>query len=160
MASRFPGIPGGDATASFTDDRYGVGKTYEYYDSTYGWRTVKFMKGADVTITAGMVVYFGSALGTVTPDFTGGTGTVMACGVAIGGIAIGSYGFIVCGFGDRCLLNTDGGVAALAEPLVGHSTNGAVDTMATDEEEFVFAVSTAADSTPGNQVVAIIVRGA
>lgn len=161
MASRFPGIPGGDATASSTTPDFGtVGKLYEYEDDTYGWRTVMCVYVADaVAVTAGMSVEASTGgNGYVTPDRAGGTAVTGAVvGFAIGDIAAGSYGFIVCGFGNRVLALTDGSVAALGEPLVPHSSaNGQLDV---GSGEDVVAYAHAADSTPGNLVVATIVRG-
>ncbi len=137
-----------------------LGLKYRHYDSTYGWRTVMYVKNSDasVAIAAGTCVCWdGVAHHNVTADYSDGTAAM--AGVGIGAITAAYGGFIVCGYGDWCLLNTDGGVAAEGEFLVPDAADGTVDTLDTDEGEQAGAVSTAADNSPDDQVVAILIRG-
>lgn len=148
-----------DAFTAVNDEnaRHDLGTTARVYDSTYGWRTYAYYKVADaVNVTAGMVVCYSTTMGNVTPDISGGTSTGGAAGVALGSVTATYHGWFVVGKGDYVLVNTDGGVAAAGEFLVPHSVDGEVDTMADGEEEQVFAVATAADSSPGDQVVAVL----
>lgn len=136
-----------------------IGAKAYAYDATYGWRTYRYWKVADVGVTVGMCVCYSSTTGSVTADFAGGTSLCMAAGIALGSVTVAYHGWFVAGTGDYALINTDGGVAAAGTALVPHSVNGEVDDMAGTEEDHVFAVSVAADTTVVDTVVAVILHG-
>jgi hypothetical protein len=121
----------GDLTASYTDDRYGVGTETEVRDSTYGIQTLRFVKlqGA-VAATVGLVAAISDqGPGQVTVDRAGTLNDevgVVFGGVFLGSCAVDSYAWVV--IKGRCLAYTDGGVAAFDLLVLHASTDGAAET--------------------------------
>lgn len=120
------------------------------------YRYVQILEGtAAVAVKAGDVAYYSSTDKTIVNiDLSDVATNVQAAGIIQAVVTDTYYGWILVS-GDYATVNTDGGVAAAGEALVGHSVDGEVDTFADGEEEQVVGVSLAADDA-SDDVPAII----
>lgn len=142
----YPPLNANDAVPQFTP-----GGTWEHPDGN----TYKYMQyeagSSALTLADGMVCYSVDTTGyNVTPDVSDAHNTQVAC-VAQSVITDEYWGWFQVG-GVHPAVYTDGGVAD-GDILVGHTVDGQADTFADGEEEQMFAVALATDTTASQPTV-------
>ena len=135
-------------TETYTDSqRLALGNQLGELRADLNGNIYEFVKVVDLDLVVGDVVYPAAVTGTsVTSDYTGGSGlTIRVKGVAIAAVDISAAPY--CWIQRAGVVSTlgDGSVAA-GDPVIGHTTNGAADTMAAGEEHLVFGFALAADT--------------
>lgn len=148
MGTDLAGISGGALTDTYTaTTSQGIADLGEM--KWVDGKLYKFVQIVDQDVAVNEVLYPANTTGTAySSDASGGSAVTARVGaVALGTVDISaaSYTWVqVTQPGTFGTVRTDDGVAA-GDPVIGHTVDGEVDTMADGEEEFVFAFATAGD---------------
>ena len=129
-----------DASPTFT-----LGEVLSYQGNLF-----RYIQVVDLaTVNGSLLTYSTATSGFVgTTDRSGGTALaeLKPIGVAMGVIAVNQYGFVmVCGTHTAVL--SDGAVVAGESVMPHATTDGTMDTMAAGDEDHVFGVALANDTT-------------
>lgn len=146
-----------EVTATSTEAKTNVGATRVMGDKCYVY--VQLYASATAAAADGTVLYATLDDSNVVTDDISATHQNMVRGVAIGAIALGSYGWIQT-WGDHTAVNTDGGDdIATGDAIIGDATvDGVCDSVAagTAPTHKVIGFATSADSNTNDTVATFI----